>query len=159
MANEDVLEELYYWVGRIERNEPGASEYIETLAAALREAREKLSAFEKVGKAAGKVLHDGLQREAALKGELREAREKQKQLEARVAELEEDGCWLSERCASCGHRFAYPADHCPRCGVKVGPNEPDVYPELCECPRCIVARNVAIDAAMKPPGGEGSGHE
>lgn len=65
MANEDVLEELYYWVGRIERNEPGASEYIETLAAALREAREKLSAFEKVGKAAGKVLHDGLQREAA----------------------------------------------------------------------------------------------
>lgn len=90
---------------------------------------------------------------------LREAREKQKQLEARVAELEEDGCWLSERCATCGHRFAHAADHCPQCGVKVGPNEPDVYPELCECRRCIVARNVAMDAAMNPTGGEGSGHE
>lgn len=40
MANEDVLEELYFWIGRVERDEPGAAEYLETLAAALREARE-----------------------------------------------------------------------------------------------------------------------
>jgi hypothetical protein len=68
-------------------------------------------------------------------------------LRARVAELESDHEWFSERCADCGHRFAYPSNYCPRCNEKVGPTEPDVYPELCECPRCIVARNVALDAA------------
>ncbi len=76
-------------------------------------------------------------------------------LRERVADLEDDGCWISDRCAACGHRFAHPSDGCAQCGMSVGANEPDVYPELCECPRCIVARNVAMDAAMSARGGEG----
>ncbi len=48
MANEDVLEELYFWIGRVERDEPGAAEYLETLAAALREAREELARIKEV---------------------------------------------------------------------------------------------------------------
>lgn len=71
-----------------------------------------------------------------------------RELRAKVAELESDHEWISERCADCGHRFAYPSNFCARCSTKVGPTQPDVYPELCECPRCIVARNVAMDAAM-----------
>lgn len=76
-----------------------------------------------------------------------------RELRGKLAELESDQEWISERCADCGHRFAYPSNYCARCNRKVGPTEPDEYPETCECPRCIVARNVAMDAAMG--GGEG----
>lgn len=50
--------------------------------------------------------------------------------------------WITERCAECGHRFAFASDSCPQCGAPAAPpwQEPEQWPEDCECDRCEAAR-------------------
>lgn len=50
--------------------------------------------------------------------------------------------WLMERCVTCGHRLAFPSDHCPLCGAPAPPSWdcPDELPDTCECKRCQMAR-------------------
>lgn len=52
--------------------------------------------------------------------------------------------WMSDRCASCGHRFAFDSDSCPQCDEPVAPpwQEPEEWPEDCGCERCKDAREV-----------------
>lgn len=59
-----------------------------------------------------------------------------------IADALNDICWLSERCASCGHRFAFASDSCPQCGEQAcAPwQEPSKWPEKCDCDRCEAAR-------------------
>jgi len=53
-----------------------------------------------------------------------------------------DICWMTERCASCGHRFAFESSDCPQCDEKAAPpwEIPETWPERCECDRCVNAR-------------------
>lgn len=79
---------------------------------------------------------------------LREAAEKRvAELEAKLSEYEEDRTYLAERCAECGHRFAYASNFCAQCQAEVGPDEPEAYPDHCPCPRCFAARKAAPRAA------------
>jgi len=53
----------------------------------------------------------------------------------------DDGAYLWQRCYACGHRLALPSSACPQCGEEFdGRNDPDAWPEGCECDRCREVR-------------------
>jgi len=54
----------------------------------------------------------------------------------------EDASYFWDRCYSCGHRLRFEATGCPQCGIhfKDSSHEPEVFPELCTCNRCVEAR-------------------
>lgn len=55
---------------------------------------------------------------------------------------EENTTWIGGRCGECGHRFRFKASACPQCGASMfAPwNEPEAYPDTCDCDRCAKAR-------------------
>lgn len=54
---------------------------------------------------------------------------------------DDDGSYLWERCYECGHRLAFSSDSCPQCNTTFDEREdPNKYPEKCNCPRCTDAR-------------------
>ena len=55
--------------------------------------------------------------------------------------MEHEGCYLWERCYSCGHRLRFSSSACPQCGVEFdGRKDPKRWPEKCDCERCVATQ-------------------
>lgn len=57
-------------------------------------------------------------------------------------DADERGGWLRDQCYACGHRLRFASTGCPQCSEEFHGRDVPVN-DVCECPRCVAARQVS----------------